>query len=160
MRECFRDDTEIEALVRAFEKCEIHPAEFKHYQHLAVALWYVTHLPFDEAGSLMRTGIQKLAAAYNKTGYHETITLFWLAMVRSVFARAANDESVAAIANRLIEDCKNKELIYEYYSRDLLNSPAAKHEWVEPDLKPLPSLRLLARKPAFQPASAAWPSKS
>lgn len=133
----FKDDDEIRSLVRAFEGCEIHPAEFKHYQHLAVALWYVAHAPFGEATETMRSGIQKLAAAYNKTGYHETITVFWLTIVRGFFDRAVKNESIAAIANLLIEDCGDKDLIYSYYSRELLNSATAKEEWMAPDLKPL-----------------------
>src|SRR5262249_19486871 len=156
-----KDDAEIAALVRAFEACEIHPAEFKHYQHLTVALWFVAHFPFPQASKLMRAGIQKLAAAYNKMGYHETITLFWLTIVRSFLESAMKDESIAAVANRLISDCGNKNLIYEYYSREKLNSSHARNEWVEPDLKPLRSnLRSSTRRRAFRPASAAWLSKS
>ena len=63
----FKDETEIGELVRAFETCEIHPAEFKHYQHLAVALWYLQHHPYEAASEKMRSGIQRLAAAYGKT---------------------------------------------------------------------------------------------
>jgi hypothetical protein len=136
--EYFKTDDEMGALVRAFEACEIHPAEFKHYQHLAVALWYVAHLPFAAASEKMRSGIQRLASAYGKTGYHETITVFWLAMVRAFWAHASADESVAVAANRLISECENKNLIYEYYSPERLNSVAAKTGWVEPDLQPLP----------------------
>ena len=45
--------------------------------------------------------IQKLAAAYGKSGYHETITMFWLEMVRRFFAEAAGSESMLSLANRL-----------------------------------------------------------
>lgn len=137
--EYFRNDTELAELVRAFEACEIHPAEFKHYQHLAVALWYVAHLPFAAASEKMRVGIQKLAAAYGKSGYHETITVFWLAMCRAFCVNnAITDKSIAASVNRLIAECENKNLIYEYYSRERIDSIEAKTGWVEPDLKPLP----------------------
>src|ERR1051325_5581739 len=136
--EYFKNDDELAALVRAFEACEIHPAEFKHYQHLAVALWYVAHLPFEAATEKMRSGIQRLANAYGKSGYHETITVFWLAIVHAFWANTTADESIAAATNRLIAGCENKNLIYEYYSRERLNSVAAKTGWVEPDLQPLP----------------------
>jgi len=141
--EYFRNDDELAALVRAFEECEIHPAEFKHYQHLAVALWYVAHLPFDAASEKMRSGIQRLANAYGKSGYHETITVFWLAMCRAFWANAT-DKSIAAAANRLIGECEDKNLIYEYYSREQIDSVEAKTGWVEPDLQPLPLEHQLA----------------
>src|ERR1051325_1188905 len=86
MNEYFKDEAEVHALVRGFEKCTIDPGQFKHYQHLAVALWYVMHFPYPEASEKMRRGIQKLAASYGKMGYHETITLFWLMMVRDFAA--------------------------------------------------------------------------
>jgi len=134
----FENDEEIVDLVRRFESCEIHPADFRHYQHLTVALWYIRHSSYETASEKIRTGIQKLAAAYGKTGYHETITLFWLVMV-CVFAAAADSgEATCALANRMITSYENKDLIKEYYSEELLASAAAKQGWVEPDLKSLP----------------------
>jgi hypothetical protein len=134
MKTYYKTDDEIRTLVESFEACSFHPSEFRHYQHLTVALWYVRHFPYDEAVTKMTSGIRRLAETYGKTGYHETITLFWLQIV-SDFAGADNDPSLATTANRLIDLCDDKNLIYEYYSRELLESARAKAEWVEPDLK-------------------------
>jgi hypothetical protein len=136
MTRYFENDNEIISLVHSFEACTIHPAEFKHYQHLTVALWYVANFSDDEATVKVRTGIQKLAAAYGKTGYHETITLFWLAIVRDFFPRS-DPGSLAELANKLADECADKNLIRNYYSEDLLTSDNAKNGWVAPDLKPL-----------------------
>jgi hypothetical protein len=136
-RPLFNDDDEIRTLVEAFEACSFHPSEFKHYQHLTVALWYVSHLPFDEAAERTRTGIRRLAATYGKTGYHETITEFWLRVVRGFLAGARRGDSIAILANQLIDRYVEKNLILEYYSAELLASTKAKDEWVEPDLKRL-----------------------
>jgi hypothetical protein len=139
MNKPFKDDKEVKELVRAFEGCTIHPAEFKHYQHLAIALWYVANFSYDEATVKVRTGIQKLAAAYGKSGYHETITLFWLAIVREFCARS-HSHSIADLANNLAFECADKNLIRNHYSEELLTSDRAKHGWVAPDLKPLADL--------------------
>lgn len=133
----FKEDTEISELVRAFETCEIHPAEFKHYQHLAVALWYLKHHPYQAASEKMRGGIQRLAAAHGKTGYHETITVFWLKMVHSFLLRANSGARIFALANQVASEYGNKNVIGDYYSDEILASVKAKHEWVEPDLKAL-----------------------
>ena len=158
MTDYFKDEAELAALLRAFEECTIHPAEFKHYQHLAVALWYVAHFPYHQATNRMRNGIQKLAAAYGKMGYHETITMFWLEMVRRFFANAARSESILSLANGLAAKFVDKNVINEYYSAELLSSEKAKAEWVEPDVKPLEVIpaefKSIARTPAFQPACA------
>ena len=134
----FKDDEEIVDLVRRFESCAIRPEDFRHYQHLTVALWYVQKFPYDIASEKMRSGIQKLAAAYGKTGYHETITWFWLLIVREFAADSASAESICDLANRLAASCTGKKVINEYYSADLLTTPDAKEHWVEPDLKSLP----------------------
>ena len=133
----FKDDLEVSELVRAFETCEIHPAEFKHYQHLAVALWYLKHHPYEAASEKMRSGIQRLAAAYGKSGYHETITVFWLKVVHGFLLRADSRAKILELANEVASQYGHKNLIAEYYSEELLASVKAKNEWVEPDLKTL-----------------------
>lgn len=131
----YETDDEIRALVEAFESCSFHPSEFRHYQHLTVALWYVWHLPYDEAEQRVKTGIRRLAETYGKTGYHETITLFWLRLVAR-FANGVDRElSLAATANRMIEEYARKDLIFDYYSSEVIDSAKAKAEWIEPDLQ-------------------------
>lgn len=133
----YKTEEEIRALVESFEACSFRPSEFRHYQHLTVALWYVRQLPFAEATEKVARGIKRLAETYGKTGYHETITIFWLRIV-AAFAAEYETESLPALANALIEHCVDKNLINRHYSVELLTSAKAKAEWVEPDLKPLP----------------------
>ena len=137
MTSYYNRDDEIRTLVESFEACSFHPSEFRHHQHLTVALWYVRHLTPEEAVTRMTSGIRRLAEAYGKSGYHETITLFWLRIVSDFEAKADAGASLAAIANQLIDYCNDKNLILDYYSAELLESPRAKVEWVEPDLKKL-----------------------
>ena len=138
MTDYYKSDDEIRSLVSEFEACSFHPAEFRHHQHLAVVLWYVVNLPFDDARERMKRGIQRLAASYGKTGYHETITEFWLRMVRGFLLGGERTESLAVLANQLIEKYADKNLVLDYYSAEVLASPEAKSVWVEPDVKPLP----------------------
>ena len=143
----FRDEAEIGELVWAFETCEIHPAEFKHYQHLAVALWYLKHHPYEAASEKMRGGIQRLAAAYGKSGYHETITVFWLRTVHSFLMQANPRASIFELANELASEYGHKNVMSEYYSEEILASVKAKDEWVEPDLNALKWHRLQSVMP-------------
>ena len=137
----YKTDDEIRALVSAFEACSFHPSEFRHYQHLTVALWYVWHLSPDEALAKMTTGIRRLAETYGKLGYHETITLFWLRIVANFVAEHRRKTSLMATANALIDNCNDKDLIGQFYSAELLATDRAKAEWIEPDLKALPGSR-------------------
>jgi hypothetical protein len=137
METYYQTDDEIRALVSAFEACSFHPSEFRHYQHLTVALWYVWRLSPDEAIAKMTKGIRRLAETYGKMGYHETITLFWLRIVANFVAEHRQKTSLTAIANALIDSCNDKDLIGQFYSAELLATDKAKAEWVEPDLKAL-----------------------
>ncbi len=136
-RQPFKDDTEISELVSAFEKCAFHPSAFRHHQHLAVALWYVSNFPCEEATERMKLGIRRLAETYGKTGYHETITIFWLKVVKEFFDHHHAAASLAEIANQLANRYADKTVISDYYSSGVIDSAQAKAEWVEPDLKPL-----------------------
>lgn len=140
MESHYKSDDEIRTLVSAFEACSFHPSGFRHYQHLTVALWYVWHLPPDEATAKMTKGIRRLAETYGKMGYHETITLFWLRIVANFVAEHRGKCSLTATTNALIERCDDKDLIRQFYSAELLATDKAKAEWVEPDLKVLPEL--------------------
>ena len=136
----YKTDDEIHALVSAFEACSFHPSEFRHYQHLTVALWYVWHFSRDEASAKMTKGIRRLAETYGKMGYHETITLFWLRIVANLVTEHRANKSLSETANALIDRCNDKDLIAQFYSAELLATDKAKAHWVEPDLKALPEL--------------------
>ena len=146
MKTYYKTEEEIRVLVESFEACSFHPSEFRHYQHLTVALWYLQTLPFEEATGKVTRGIRRLAETYGKTGYHETITLFWLRVV-ACFIAEREHLALPELANSLIEHCIDQDLISRHYSPDLLASTKAKAEWVEPDLKPLPKIGREAARP-------------
>ncbi|MDQ1556971.1 MAG: hypothetical protein QOD32_31 [Pyrinomonadaceae bacterium] len=134
----YRSDVEIEELVERFESCTVPTAEFDHGAHLAVALWYLSALPYAAATERMRDGLHRYTTHNNaQSHYNETLTLFWLKLVRHFLAHADADRSLAERANELIATYHSSQLAFEYYSRALVQTPEAKTSWVEPDLKPL-----------------------
>ena len=133
----YRSLAEIRNLVEKFEECAVAPSDFKHDVHLVVALWYLTRRPEGEAVELMRNGLRRLTARYDLNGYHETITLFWLKLTRRFLDELKEKRALPDIANQLVSAFGDSRLIFDYYSQALLQSPAAKAAWVEPDLKPL-----------------------
>lgn len=143
---------EIEGLIQAFENCTLPRSEWTHQAHLMVALWYLTHYSEPEAISDIRVSeaaslklrIQRynLAQGIKTTkdsGYHETLTLFWVRIVCLYLATEGANRSLVDLANGLIQHCGNASLPLEYYSRDRLMSWDARRSWVEPDLKPITS---------------------
>lgn len=86
----------------------------------------------------MRAGLHRYTRHNNAQAiYNETITLFWLKLIRHFLDHADAASTLDAHANQLIATYINSKLPFEYYSRELIQSPEAKASWVEPDLKPL-----------------------
>jgi hypothetical protein len=137
--ELYQSDGEVEEVVRGFESGALPPAEFNHREHLLVALCYL--LRMDEAASLahLRARIHAYVETHgiNPNLYHETITLFWLKRVRAYLKRSGAGLGLAALTNALAAECGSSRLIFDYYSKELIESEGARREWVEPDLKPL-----------------------
>ena len=131
---------EVERLVREFESCALPRAEWSHHAHLTVALWYLMRHAEADATALIRERIK----LYNKacgvettptSGYHETMTLFYIHAISRYLSNADKDCSFVALLNGLIETCGDKKIPLEYYSRERLMSWEARTEWLKPDLK-------------------------
>lgn len=137
----YQTEDEIEALVNEFNNCTLSRSEWNHTAHLTVALWYLIRYEEQEAILEIRDRIKRYNTAMGikttqDSGYHETMTLFWVWMVRRYLSLNSKQDSILLLANSLI-DTYDKYLPLEYYSRDLLMSWEARINWVEPDLKPL-----------------------
>jgi hypothetical protein len=128
-----------EEVVKRFEGCLLSPDEFNHRPHLMVSLAYLLKFPEDEALARMRQSILKFIAHHEipPDVYHETLTVFWVRRVRSFVGRAGAGRALLELANALAAECADSRLVYEYFSKELIDSGAARARWVEPDLKPL-----------------------
>jgi hypothetical protein len=139
----FHSTEEIARLIEAFESCALSRAEWTHAAHLTVALWYHLTAPADEVTDRVRDGIKRFNAAHGIVttptgGYHETMTLFWIAIVAKYLRELpGRDHSFVALANGLIERYGDKSLPFTYYTRERLFSPEARARWITPDLKTL-----------------------
>ena len=139
----FQSAAEVLALVRDFKFCTLPREQWTHHAHLTVALWHVLRYPHQTAVRLVREGIKRYNEAHGirttKTGgYHETITLFWMRVVRDYVRGVPTRRlTLAQLANGLVDRCP-KDLPFAYYTRERLTSWDARTGWVEPDLKPLP----------------------
>jgi len=109
---------------------------------MTLALWYLIRRPRKEATRLIREGIKRYNEAgggvtTKDSGYHETVTLFYIWLVDDFVKGLDETDSIVEIANRLIKARGDKTLPLQYYSRERLMSWEARTRWVEPDLRPL-----------------------
>jgi len=135
----YTDEHAIANVVEKFERCEFGVEEFTHARHLTVAAWYLCHLSPDEAFVRMKTGLVRFIEHHGKQGYHETITRFWMEIVGKFLGSMPRDMAIMDKANNVVERFDNKDVLFEYYSRERALSELAKREWVDPDLRPIGS---------------------
>ncbi len=136
----YKTDDEVEKLAKAFEERTLQKADWTHAAHLVVGLYYCFHNPLGVAKNLMSDGIYWLNDAHGTantetSGYHETITVFWLRTIANYLEKTGREAGLAALANGLLAAFGDPNLPLKYYSRELLFSPEARLNYVDPDLE-------------------------
>ena len=136
----YNHESEVVELVRSFEAATIPHDDWKHAEHLVVALYYLTLNELEIAYEKMRSGILNLLEHGFKVDlkkempYHETITLFWMRTVHDYNA-SKNGASLLEKANEVAYKW-DKDYPLRFYSRELLFSDEARARFVEADLAP------------------------
>jgi len=123
--------------------------EFTHARHLTVACWYLCTMSGDEALGRMRDGLQRFIAHHKKQGYHETITRFWMELLENYLCKCHAGTSLVSRVNGAIERFAKKDVLFSYYTRDLVMSDAARAAWVAPDLRPIADANRIEGKAEF-----------
>jgi hypothetical protein len=139
MMSIYKSDEEVFLLVKAFEERTLPKADWTHAAHLTVGLYYSLNSPPGVAKNLMRDGIYWLNDRHGtpnteSSGYHETLTFFWMTTIANFLEANGRDGGLAKLANELLAVCSDAKLPLQFYSRELLFSAAARARRVEPDL--------------------------
>jgi hypothetical protein len=133
---------ETDRIAQALIARSLPKAEWTHEAHLRAGLWHALRHGDDAALDLLRRRIR----AYNEAtgvantadaGYHETITRFYLHVIRAFLRSADTARDADALAADLIARWGERGLPLRFYSRARLFSAEARARWVEPDLRPL-----------------------
>ncbi len=129
--------------VERFEDGTLPKARWVHAAHLTVAFTYLSRLDQNEATERLRDGIRHYNACQGilntrTSGYHETLTRFWVAAVGSFLRTAGPSPHGIEVLNDLLSAMgSQKDLWRDFYSIDLLASVEARLGWVEPDKRRL-----------------------
>ena len=131
---------EVATLVRNFEEQRLALEDWDHISHLVVCCWLVMRDP-NNAEERLRNGIVRLNRSLGvistaTSGYHETLTLFWLAKVRCLVDVCSGTD--IAVLRAVVEGLADKNLVYFHYSPECIANEEARQRWVEPDLCHLP----------------------
>lgn len=125
------------ALVEEFESCRLPAANFHHADHIRLAWIYLGQMTENEATLRIEQSIRRYAAHNNIPHlYHQTITVAWMKLVAAALKAAPNGNGFSSFAARHPE-LFDVQRLKTYYSKELLESPKARAEWVAPDLRAL-----------------------
>ena len=123
----------------AFEAGAYAPADFSHRAHVRLAYVYLATNDVERATTLMRNAIVNFLKHHGiaHTKYHETLTQAWILAVFHFMHRTTEASSADQFIERtpLLLDSR---IMMTHYSAERLFAPAARHEFVEPDLDPIP----------------------
>jgi hypothetical protein len=134
--------TETERIALALTARTLPKPEWTHDAHLRAGLWHVHTHGAAAALPLLRQRI----SAYNESvgtantdtsGYHETITRFYVTVIDRFLATADRARDLDGLARDLMAIYGDRKLPLHHYSEGRLFSPVARRSWVEPDLRPI-----------------------
>jgi hypothetical protein len=128
-------DAEILTLVDRLERCILAKGDFHHRDHLTMAVVYLYSADLETAMDRMRSSLKRFAAHHGVTGlYHETLTRFWLLQIER---RLDRSECLEQSVRKVREQLNDKNLVFDYYSREQIDSKEARETWLPPDIKEL-----------------------
>jgi hypothetical protein len=127
-----------EDFLRAFEDLSFPADLFHHREHIRVAWLYLTSTDASRAAERMSKGIRRFALHHGATQkYHQTLTLAWMRLVSAALAETPEGHTFEQCTTAHPQ-LKDVNLLAKYYSKELLETAAAREAWVEPDLQLLP----------------------
>ncbi|CAO3660759.1 unnamed protein product [Umbelopsis vinacea] len=134
-----------EVFMKAFEDHTLDFRQWTHRAHVRMAWNYLREMNKEEAAPLIKNGIESYYRA-NKDKvqfkYNQTITGFYVELIyKAVQADHLSGHSDEDDFFQFLERypiLKDRKVINEYYSRELLHSDESIRSFVQPDLLPLP----------------------
>lgn len=135
--------SEIEELVAGFQDHSLPGERWTHQAHLIVGTYFAYHFPLEQAIYYLRSGIITYNVATggkntHERGYHETVTQLWAILLKAFVQKKCAGLSLAESCTALLNSpYAVQEIMFRFYSKDLLFSTQARALWVEPDLAPI-----------------------
>jgi hypothetical protein len=144
-RRLFPSDAAVRRIGEGLLARSLPRPEWTHEAHLAAFHWLVTERPDFDTDANVRAIISLYNVAVggvndDRQGYHETITRCFLRALRLHLAEVEPGPLVGRVNALLLSPYGQHDWPLRHYSAGLLFSVAARHEFVLPDLAPLPEL--------------------
>lgn len=137
----------INDIAAEFESKILPKEKWTHFAHIAVA--FVILDKYQDVKSALPK-LREYIIHYNdsvgtlnsnNSGYHETLTIFWMTVVNEYRAYKIGESSQFIYEQFIQSELASPNLHHIFYSTDLLFSVDARKSWVPPDKLPLIELQ-------------------
>jgi hypothetical protein len=130
-------ETEIDEFLAGFESGTLPKERWTHGAHLLAGACYVHRLGQSSAINHMRTCVRRYNEAVGgkntaTSGYHETITVFWIKVLDALLLHAQPIARVEFAALAVERFTPQRDLFRRFYHFDVIASTEARAEWIPP----------------------------
>jgi len=135
---------DIDKLVNSFLERTLPRSRWTHQAHLIVGTAMNLRYGLEKGVVKMRDGVVQYNVSCGventlTSGYHETITVFYMIMISYKLRTVAGAFSeMGKYMHILNSELSRPGIINDYYSSELICSEQARNAWVDPDIKDLP----------------------
>ena len=139
----YTSDAEIERIAHGLINRTLPKPDWTHAAHVAAAVWLIWsdahNAESDMPGYIKAYNLSVGTENTDTSGYHETITFASIRMAEHLLALQEAPSLNEAVNHLLAAGLSGKDWILKYWSSEVLFSKEARKNWVEPDLKALPT---------------------
>jgi len=134
-------EPEIDAFLLAFESGTLPKARWTHAAHIFTGACFVHQLGESAAIDHTRRCIRRYNEAVGglnteTSGYHETVTLFWIKLLACLQSATTESLSRLNFATLAVERfASDRDILGRFYDFDVINSVEARRAWVSPTLR-------------------------
>ncbi len=130
-------EIEIDEFLTAFESGTLPKERWTHAAHLLVGACYVHRLGQSSAVNHMRKCVRRYNEAVGgkntaTSGYHETITIFWIKVLDALLLNAQPIARAEVAALAVERFAPQRDLFRRFYDFDLIASNVSRAVWIPP----------------------------
>ncbi|MBP7173108.1 MAG: hypothetical protein KBA33_03430 [Cloacibacterium sp.] len=135
-------EEKIQHIIHQFNHQTLPKEKWTHQAHIIVAFWYAQQFSEEEALAKLTDAIKNYNISVgtentDTSGYHETLTVFWLKLVKEYLEYKKDATIEDAINTFLLLITSGTGFPLIFYSGEVLFSKEARHHWVTPNKLPL-----------------------
>lgn len=130
-------EEEIDGFIAAFEQGTLPKARWTHGAHVLTGACYVYALGEEEATAKMRLCVSRYNEAVGgrntpTSGYHETITVFWIKVLSELRRQSGALRRCEFAAEAVARFAQTRRLHEKFYDFDVTGSQDARQRWIPP----------------------------